>query len=186
MSLVNNPITQTSNLGLVILDVQLGSQYLATHTFRAPNPVSFEKVIMNSQKLICAFTAQHLPIFIVTMQSKLLPAIINKYVARSLFSVDAPQVFNIVKNSASAFKQPAFRAALRETDVKHLVITGFTADDSVRKTVQDGQLNGFAATVISDAVIASTIERYTEALRSFAEVTDTDSLIAQLSTNYAS
>lgn len=180
MSLLNNPITQTSNLGLVIIDVQSGSKYLSEHVFKKLSPNNFDQIVSNNQRLIDAFVAHQLPVFIVTMQPKMFPKLINDTFSRPLLTSEATNIYHVQKKTASAFKEPTFLDALQQSGVKHLVITGFTADNGVRKTVRDGQREGYAATVITDAIVAKSNELYQEAIRTFAQVADTDAMITSL------
>lgn len=180
MSLTNNPLKTARHLGLVVIDMQAGTRYLAEHVYKQPAPVDFTTLLANNQLLIDAFTAHHLPIFIVTMRPKAFPHLFDQTLSRSLFDNVQLQVHRLEKHLPSAFSQPALVDALRAAGVKHLVVTGIAAENGVCKTVRDATRLGFPTTVIVDAILAKSQHHYQDALRHFEQINDTKTMIESL------
>lgn len=180
MSLTNDPLKTARHLGLVMIDMQAGTRYLAEHVYKQPAPVDFATLMANNQLLLDAFTAHHLPIFIVTMRPKAFPHLFDQTLSRSLFDTTQLQVHRLEKHLPSAFSQPALVDALHAAGVKHLIVTGIAAENGVCKTVRDATRLGFPTTVIVDAILAKSQHHYQDALRHFEQINDTKTLIESL------
>ncbi|ETY75434.1 cysteine hydrolase family protein [Lactiplantibacillus fabifermentans] len=163
---------------LVIIDVQAGAQFLNRHVYHADADY-FTTVVQHNQQLVANFEHRNWPIFIVTVHPKVFPAFVNQRFAKSLLmTAGLKHVHYVAKTSPSAFSQPTFMTKLHELGVEKLIMTGFTTNNGVAKTVADAEINGFDTTVVTDATVAKSAAVQAQILPQFTELATTAEILA--------
>ncbi|MDV7718541.1 isochorismatase family protein [Pediococcus ethanolidurans] len=156
---------------LVVIDLQTGSRFLARHIFKQLTSDQFKQVLLNNRKLVTQFSAQNLPIIIVTLHPKLLPKILDNRFTQPLVTADL--AYQLQKPGPSAFKHTELSTYLQQQNIKQLLVTGFTTDNGVKKTVQDAEKLGFMPIVVTDATVARNSEKQQEMLKKFKHTCST-------------
>ncbi|MFC6180644.1 cysteine hydrolase family protein [Lactiplantibacillus daowaiensis] len=166
---------------LVIIDLQAGSRWLAKHLFRQAGPLDFQTLVANNQQLMTRWQAAGLPVIVVTMQPTLLSAGLQARFSRSLLQTNQLKAVTYVKKTRpSAFSNPHLLPALQAAGVQRVVVSGFTLDNGVRKTVSDAQAAGLTAVVLRDATIARSTKLFPSMVATFDNVMTTTQLLAEL------
>lgn len=170
----------TPQSGLMLIDIQAGSQFLIKQLFKSAGPISFATLVNRNQQLLDDFGHRGLPIFIVTVAPKVFPAGLNRHFARTLLvDHNYPNVHHLTKHHPSAFSIPDLLSLLRQTGVDHLLLSGFTTDNGVIKTLRDGEAHGLAMTLIADATVAKTPRLQDKLLATVTQKTTVADVLAQ-------
>lgn len=163
---------------LVVIDLQAGARFLVHHVFRRSSSEQFDQALQNNQKLITEFSFRRLPIFVIALRPRIFPPRLGDRFAQSLLSFNT--AIYLQKSGPSAFATTDLAQLLRQKDIKRLIITGFTTDNGVKKTVDDAEKLDFSTIVVSDATIGRNQARQQATLKHFKCVRSTMDLLTLL------
>lgn len=164
---------------LIIIDLQAGAKFMAKHFFKDSSDKQFETVVKKNQQLLDAFLDYQLPVYLVTINMPL----INRWFSDSLLELPADSAYTALqKSGASAFKGTNLAENLRKAAIKQILLSGFTLDNAIIKTLYDAQSNNIETIIISDATIAKNAVKATKILHAHLTI-DTSHLLQSLSSD---
>ncbi|WP_053072656.1 isochorismatase family cysteine hydrolase [Lactiplantibacillus herbarum] len=138
---------------LVVIDIQAGTHFLAKHIFKIED--NFQKLVTSNRQLIEAFEARKQPIFIVTVAPKIFPKWLKAKFTKSYYEdMTLTNGLYLTKSGPSAFQTTDFDTILKQNQINKLIVTGFTTDNGVKKTVMDAEKLGYQTEVVADATVA--------------------------------
>lgn len=174
------PSIKEKRIGLVIIDMQAGSRYLADHFLRQAH---FEDVLSRIQQLSQLFTSHNLPVYVVTNEIPLLPESINKRFSHPLIaSHQQESIHYFKKGQPNPFDQKGFKELLQKHETTSLVVVGISTNNGVKKTVNSAESSGMTTIVLSDATISRSTHTQEATLKEFPNVMTTKALMEQLNT----
>lgn len=164
---------------LIIIDMQVAVMHLSTAIKRitkTAQPYSFEEIIKKNKTLITHFEREDLPIYLVSVQPKVLTQFLNKKFGRLL--LESQKANKVIKFGPSAFQQSTYplEKELREAGISKLYISGVATSNGVIKTAKDGQKLGFDVVIITDASSDMSLSKHQKALTDFGNVILTSQL----------
>lgn len=158
------------NSALLVIDLQAFIKWLNKDAV----PYGWQRIIENNRRLISAFDARKLPVYLVTVEPKFLWPSARKAFSRMILQTEQERYSHLhqfAKYGPSAFTQSDYglEAALKKQDITRIYVTGVSLDNGVLKTARDGAKAGFETVVIKDATASRTLSRFERAL---SEITD--------------
>lgn len=164
---------------LVVIDIQAGTHFLAKHIFKIED--DFQKLVSSNRQLIEAFEARKQPIFIVTVAPKVLPKWLKAKFTKSYYEdLSLTNGFYLTKSGPSAFQNTDLDAILKQNQINKLIVTGFTTDNGVKKTVIDAEKIGYQAVVMPDTTVARKPQNQEMLLKEFKNIMTPKELFAQI------
>jgi len=164
---------------LVVIDIQSGTHFLAKHIFKIED--DFQKLVKSNQQLIEAFEVRKQPIFIVTVAPKVFPKWLKAKFTKSYYAdITLTNGFYLTKSGPCAFQTTDFDEILKQNQINKLIVTGFTTDNGVKKTVIDAEKLGYQTEVVADATISRDSEKQEPLLKEFKNITTITDLLEQL------
>lgn len=137
---------------LIIIDLQAFIKRLV----KKCEPYGWETIIQNNRELIAHFDEQNLPVYLVTVEPKVLWKSARKAFSRMILQDELdknPRLHKLVKSGPSAFKNSDYGlvAELKSQGIENIFVSGVSLENGVIKTARDGVAEGFKAYVITDA-----------------------------------
>jgi len=170
---------EQSKTALVVIDIQAGTHFLAKHIFKIDN--DFQKLVTSNRQLIEHFEAQKYPIFIVTVAPKVFPKWLKAKFTKSYYAaMPLTNGFYLTKSGPSAFQTTDFDEILKQNQINKLIVTGFTTDNGIKKTVVDAERLGYQAVVVADATVARKPQNQDTLLREFKYITTITESLGQV------
>lgn len=137
---------------LIIIDLQA---FIKKMTKNA-EPYGWSKIIENNRVLIRYFDAQNLPVYVVTVEPKILWKSAKRAFSKRILQDELdknPKLHKLVKFGPSAFSQSDYglERELKNTGVTRIFVSGVSISNGVIKTARDGAVAGFDSFIIMDA-----------------------------------
>ncbi|TRW77099.1 cysteine hydrolase family protein [Lactococcus lactis] len=173
---------------LIIIDLQAFIKKLAKDAV----PYGWDKIIENNRALISAFDQKNQPVYIVTVEPKILWQSAKKAFSRMILQDELdknPRLHQLVKYGPSAFKQSDYGLAdeLKNNSVSKIYVSGVSMSNGVLKTAIDGADLGFEAMIIEDACADRKLKNFqktkTDEIPKFGKLIKTKEIIEELNKN---
>lgn len=173
---------------LIIIDLQAFIKKLAKNAV----PYSWDKIIENNRALIAAFDQKNQPVYLVTVEPKILWQSAKKAFSRMILQDELdknPRLHQLVKYGPSAFKQSDYGLAdeLKNNSVSKIYVSGVSMSNGVLKTARDGADLGFEAMIIEDACADRKLKNFqktkTDEIPKFGKLIKTREIIEELNKN---
>lgn len=168
---------------LIIIDLQEFIKNLVRHAV----PYGWDKIIENNRALIAYFDAQNLPVYLVTVEPKILWQTAKQSFSKMILQDELdknPRLKKLVKFGPDAFLQSTYglEKELKELGITRVFISGVSASNGVIKTARTAAKLGFDSFVIEDCCADRKIETFEkvihEKIPDFGSVTKTADILA--------
>ena len=159
---------------LIIIDLQAFIKKLAKDAV----PYGWDKIIENNRALISAFDQKNQPVYIVTVEPKILWQSAKKSFSRMILQDELdknPRLHQLVKYGPSAFKQSDYGLAdeLKNNSVSKIYVSGVSMSNGVLKTARDG----------ADRKLKNFQKTKTDEIPKFGKLIKTKEIIEELNKN---
>ena len=175
------------NSALIIIDLQAFIKKLA----KKAEPYGWDKIIENNRALIAAFDQANQPVYLVTVEPKILWKSAKEAFSRMILQDELDnnsRLHKLVKFGPSAFKQSDYGLAdeLKKLSVSKIYVTGVSLSNGVVKTAKDGAESAFESFIIEDACADRKLKNFQKTLTEipkFGKVIKTKEIIEELNKN---
>ncbi|MGO2417367.1 MAG: isochorismatase family cysteine hydrolase [Lactococcus cremoris] len=175
------------NSALIIIDLQAFIKKLA----KKAEPYGWDKIIENNRALIAAFDQANQPVYLVTVEPKILWKSAKEAFSRMILQDELDnnsRLHKLVKFGPSAFKQSDYGLAdeLKKLSVSKIYVTGVSLSNGVVKTAKDGAESAFESFIIENACADRKLKNFQKTLTEipkFGKVIKTKEIIEELNKN---
>jgi len=114
----------------------------------------------------------------VTVTPKVFPKWLKSKFTKSYYEdLSLTNGFYLTKSGPSAFQNTDFDNILKQNQINKIVVTGFTTDNGIKKTVIDAERLGYLTVVVTDATIARNPQDQDTMLKEFKNIMTVNKLL---------